>query len=223
MTPLVSVVVPVFDGERYLADTLTSVVHQTYEHLEVIVVDDGSSDRSPDIARTHPDPRVRAISQGHAGAASARNTGVAVARGDVLAFIDADDLWTSDKLETQVAALGDDPGIDMVFGHYISFSGDDHVPSTGSQPGYSLGTLLVRRESWDRVGSLSTRWSVGEFLDWQARADDVGLRHLVLPTTVLMRRVHSTSLTARDPAARADYAKVARQIAARRGTATCRP
>ena len=104
--PLVSVVVPAFNAERTLAETLRSVLSQTYRSIEVLVVDDGSTDGTADIARSLAagDPRLTLISKENGGCASARNLGISRARGAFVAPIDADDLWHPTKLEKQVSA-----------------------------------------------------------------------------------------------------------------------
>jgi glycosyltransferase involved in cell wall biosynthesis len=114
--PLVSVVVPVHDGERFIGATLDSALGQTYRSLEVVVVDDGSSDRTRAIveARAAADPRVRLVTQANRGVAAARNRGIAEARGELIAPLDADDLWDPAKIERQVRRMieaGDDTGL----------------------------------------------------------------------------------------------------------------
>ena len=99
---LVSVVIPVYNAERYIEETLASVLAQTYPQVEIIAVDDGSGDRSVEILRRYGE-RVRVFTQQNAGAAAARNRGVQEARGKWIAFLDADDLWVPDKLEKQLA------------------------------------------------------------------------------------------------------------------------
>ncbi len=212
--PLVSVIIPVFNGERYVADAVASVLAQRHHALEVIVVDDGSTDASAEVVQRVADTRCRLVQQPSNGAASARNRGVAESTGTLLAFLDADDVWTPDKLERQVRALAAEPEIDMVFGHYVTF-GRDCDPDD-ARPGYSLGTMLVRRESFLRVGPLSTAWRVGEFIDWYARAEEAGLRHVMLTDVLLRRRAHGDNLTARQRHAAVDYARIVRGIAARR-------
>jgi len=217
--PLVSVIIPMFDAERHVAETVRSVGAQTHRALEIIVVDDGSTDRSAEVVERVDDDRCRVIQQPNAGPAAARNTGVAAARGDMLAFVDADDLWTPRKLELQVAALQADGELASVFGHFSTFSSDrdgEAVEDEAPCPGWSLGTMLVRREAFLDVGALSARWRVGEFLDWYGRAEDLGLRHMMLHDVVLLRRVHAASLTAGDRSAWADYPKVVREMLRRR-------
>lgn len=219
--PLVSVTIPVFNAEAYVADALASVLAQQHPALEVIVVDDGSTDRSLEAVRRVADSRCRVMRQPQSGAAAARNLGVAESGGALLAFLDADDVWPANKLELQVRALENDPGLDMVFGHYVSFGeGGELSAERDAQPGYSLGTMLIRRARFLDVGPLATRWRVGEFIEWYARAEDAGLRHAMLPEMLLRRRVHETNMTGSDPGALTDYVRIVREIAARR--ARCR-
>jgi glycosyltransferase involved in cell wall biosynthesis len=100
---------PVYNGERTLARTIGSVLRQTYADLELVIIDDGSTDRTREIIAGIADPRIRSFSFPNAGPSAARNRGIGAARAALIAFIDADDLWSRDKLERQVAALGDQP------------------------------------------------------------------------------------------------------------------
>src|SRR2546427_4231674 len=112
--PVVSVVIPVYNGERYLADAIQSVLDQTYQNLEVIVVDDGSTDGSAAVAKRFGDA-IRYVRQANGGVCQARNTGISVARGTYLAFLDQDDLWLPDKLAVQVAYLESHPEVGAVY------------------------------------------------------------------------------------------------------------
>jgi hypothetical protein len=107
--PLVSVILPVCNGEAYVLDAIGSVLSQTYEHLELLVVNDGSTDRTGELVDGVPDPRVVHIRRPNGGLAAARNTGLGAASGPLVAFLDHDDLWTSCKLERQVAVAR--PGV----------------------------------------------------------------------------------------------------------------
>lgn len=218
--PLISVIVPVHNGERHLADALRSVRLQTYPHVELLVVDDGSTDASVEVARQACGDRCRVLQQTLGGPAAARNRGIAVADGAWLAFLDADDRWPAEKLERQAAVLAGDPGVAMVFGHYVSTDAEGSVlPGVDGQPqpGYSLGTLLARRDAFSCVGPLATTWRVGEFIDWFARAEEAGLRHMMLPEVLLLRRVHGTNLTGTGRDSRVDYARIVAAAARRRG------
>jgi glycosyltransferase involved in cell wall biosynthesis len=119
----VSVVIPLHDAAPYIAETLDSVAAQTLPAHEVIVVDDGSRDGGAEVAERHPlGPRV--IRQANGGPAKARNAGVRASSGELLAFLDADDLWTPRKLERQVEAIERDPEVGLVFGDFELFTGE---------------------------------------------------------------------------------------------------
>jgi glycosyltransferase involved in cell wall biosynthesis len=219
----VSVVVPVRDCERYLAEALESVLGQTLAPAEVIVVDDGSADGTPEVIARFAG-RVRALRQAPAGLAAAVNRGFEHARGAMVASLDADDLWAPDKLALQVAALEADPGLDLVLGHVELFHSPDLDARTratvagppGVRAGFLRGAMLARREALARVGPFDTRWRIGEFVDWYARAVDAGLRMAVLPQVVLRRRIHAANTTLRAADARGDYARVVKAALDRR-------
>src|SRR4026207_1616410 len=118
-TPLVSVIIPVYNYDRYLGEAIESVLSQTYQQLEVIVVDDGSTDQSGEVARSFDGRGVRYCQQVHAGIGPARNKGVELAQGDYIAFLDADDRWPLEKLERQLRAFESDPELEMCFGQAL--------------------------------------------------------------------------------------------------------
>jgi glycosyltransferase involved in cell wall biosynthesis len=223
MLPLVSVVMPVRDGERYLEDAVRSVLDQSYSEIELIVVDDGSQDGTPGILRALA-PGVRSVRQAPEGTAAAVNRGIELAAGSFFAFLDADDLWTPRKLELQMAALADDPTLDLALGHVCEFQSPelDDPQSAGPRssrdpiPGLSKGTMLIRRASFARVGPFSTAWDLGDFVDWYARAQEAGLKADMLPEVLMLRRLHADNTTRRAADARIDYARIARAALHRR-------
>lgn len=197
---LVSVIIPVYNSEKYITKAINSVLAQVYEPLEIIVIDDGSTDRSAQVIKSF-DPPVQYHHQPNSGAGAARNWGVELARGDFLAFLDADDLWADNKLARQMQAFEDDPGLDMVFGHIQQFHSPE-LPNEVKQqikipaeivPGQHVGTMLIKREAFQRVGPFRTDWEIGEFIDWYARAEELGLKSLMLPEVVMKRRLHKAS------------------------------
>jgi len=220
----VSVVIPVRDGERYLAEAVESVLSQTVADVELIVVDDGSQDSTPDILRGM---RVHWVRQEPSGLPAAVNRGIDDAGGAFLAFLDADDLWLPDKLARQLAALARRPELDMVFGHVRQFHSPDLDEEQRARiacpsdpvPGLSKGTLLIRRESFERVGPFDTRWQVGDFVDWYARATERGLAGEMLADVVMLRRLHLANMSLRAPEAQVDYTRIARAALHRRRAA----
>jgi glycosyltransferase involved in cell wall biosynthesis len=223
VTPLVSAIIPVRDGERYLEDAIRSVLDQSFDEFELIVVDDGSEDGTADVIRSMGGA-VRAIRQDPTGVGAALNRGVRASRGAFIAFLDADDLWTRRKLELQVAVLAGDPEIDLAFGHMRHFHSRDLSDEQrallacppDAMPGLSKDTMLIRRESFTHVGPFENAFRVGEFVDWYARATECGLAAEMLPDVLALRRVHAGNTTLLHPEARLDYARIARAALHRR-------
>jgi glycosyltransferase involved in cell wall biosynthesis len=212
--PLVSVVMPAYNAERHIAEAVNSVLAQTYRPLEIIVVDDGSTDATAETVR-RLGPRVRFTTQANAGAGAARNRGVAMATGRYIAFLDADDSWPPEKLARQVEILETNPGCDLVFGQVQQFvhGGDD---LGGPEPGILPGTLLARREAFQRVGPLAEDLKLGEFIDWYARAREAGLSSRIESAVWLRRRIHDDNLGVRERASRGDYLRVLKAAMDRR-------
>lgn len=202
----ISAVICVFDGERFLADAIASVRSQTNPAEELVVIDDGSTDRSAAIAESLG---ARCIRQHHAGIGAARNRGVTESRGDVIAFLDADDLWPAHKLERQAAALD---GVDMVFGQVEQFGDRSSPPQVAALP----GSALIRTSAFERVGPFETKWRVGEFVSWCARARELGLSSRTVDTLVLRRRIHGANQGIRHKDASKDYARILKAALDRR-------
>ncbi|HXJ83219.1 MAG TPA: monofunctional biosynthetic peptidoglycan transglycosylase [Candidatus Methylomirabilis sp.] len=219
---VISVVIPVYNAERYLAQALESVTRQTCSAREILVIDDGSTDGSGEVARRYPNSGIRVVWQPNGGPAAARNHGVRLVGGEFLAFLDADDLWEPRKLELQLEALRAHPAPAMVFGELIQVRNgcdpqrQDLVPCGDAMGAPSVGTLLIRTQDFHRVGFFDTRWRVGEFIDWYARARDLGLEEILVPQVVLKRRLHDDNLGVRERAARQEYARVIASAVARR-------
>ena len=214
-SPLVSVIIPVYNYDRYLAEAVESVLNQTYRKLEVIVVDDGSTDQSGEVARSFAERGVRHCHQVHAGIGPARNTGVEFARGECIAFLDADDRWPLEKIERQLKAFEDDPELEMIFGQALQLqngpaweTGINNSDPQGMMPGLVPGTMLIKRDAFDRVGMFQGGLKVGEFIDWYARAVELKLRSLVMPDLFLWRRIHDSNQGIRERQSVSDYARV---------------
>jgi glycosyltransferase involved in cell wall biosynthesis len=198
--PLVSCVVPVFNGERHLGAALDSILAQTHRPLEVIVVDDGSADRSVQVAEAHPEP-VRVIRQANAGPSAARNRGVREARGELVGFLDADDLWLPEKLEAQIAHLAAHPELEATCCLIENFWEDEvaaeeprwraHGRVVGS---YVMQTLLARRELLERVPFDETRMHT-DHVDWTLRAREAGARLDVQDRVLARRRRHANNMS----------------------------
>ncbi|HTM07755.1 MAG TPA: glycosyltransferase family A protein [Verrucomicrobiae bacterium] len=223
MDKLVSVVIPVYNGEKYLAEAVESVLKQTYRPIEIIVVDDGSTDASRQIAGSFGSS-VSCHCQTRAGAAAARNRGVELSSGSYLAFLDADDLWMVNKLARQFELVMEDRAIDLVFTHVRHF----HSPELPDEvkrkiqcppepmPGYAPTTVLVTRDAFLRTGPFETSLRVGEFIDWYARAQESGIKSAIVPESLALRRLHTANQSLVQHDAQTDYARVVKAALDRR-------
>lgn len=174
----VSVILPVFNGDRFIARALNSVLSQLPAPLELIVVDDGSTDGTADTVRRYTQvAQVTLLHQDNQGPAAARNRGIERARGDYLAFIDADDLWPAGRLRWQLDYLRDHPGVDIVQGALQpvrrDVSGD--APCEPAHHANSLCTALIPRELLLRVGPLDESLRYCEDVDWFFAAQAAGV------------------------------------------------
>lgn len=210
--PCVSVVIPTYNYGHLLSRAVDSVLTQTFRDFEVLVVDDGSTDDTPKVLAGYGE-RIQAIRQDNAGVSAARNRGIAEARGEFIAFLDADDAWVPDKLEKQVAFLREHPQYDMVYSdisHYV----DDRLVhhSYLQERGYTqaasgliydnilregfifVPTVMVRRECLEAVGGFDPGLSCSEDLDLWLR---IAERHRIgfLKESLVLRHDHSRNAT----------------------------
>jgi glycosyltransferase involved in cell wall biosynthesis len=200
-TPLVSVIVCVFNGERFLAEALESVLTQDYEPIELIVVDDGSTDRSGKIARSFQG--VKFVPQENSGIPSARNRGLEVAAGDFVTFLDADDVMHAEKIGAQVRYLEQNAQVGYVLCRQEIFLETGlEAPSwlTADRVFGDLGGIpptagLIRRKALLAVGGFDPSYRVGEGMEWLGRMREAEIEIAVLPKVLLRRRIHEANLT----------------------------
>lgn len=220
--PLVSVIIPVYNGERYLAQAIESVFDQTYSPVEIIIVDDGSTDGSARVAQAYG-PRVRWVRRAYCNTASARNEGVQLAIGEYLAFLDQDDVWLPGKLSLQMAEFEALPQIEAVFGQVEQFRDSPNNPAGEvvfvQMQGYAPSVMLIKKIAFLRIGPFDANLQIGEWVDWYARASDQKLNALPLPHLVTRRRIHTQNKGVRQRAARVEYARVLKASLDRRRAA----
>ena len=226
MDPLVSAIIPTFNGSKYIRETLDSALRQSYRPLEIIVVDDGSTDGTEAAVAAHA-PQVAVITQAHRGHPAARNRGVRAATGEFLSFLDHDDLWEPGAIELQMNCFGNEPGLDLAFGHIQNFFSPEmtaeerRAVSVPLQPlpGLLQGAMLATRKAFDRVGPFSEERDMGDFLDWYGRAMVLGLKTKILPDLVLRRRIHAANFQRTHKHLRQQYLPVVKQLLDRRRAA----
>lgn len=224
--PRISVVIPVFNGEEFLGAAIESVLAQAELALEILVVDDGSTDESATVAQRFGEP-VRVIRQPNSGHVTARNRGLAAARGSYITSLDADDLYSPDKFTLQAARLDSRPDIDMVIGQlsYLLANGtradsnerfsehldDDHLS-------LSFGGCLFRRGVLERVGLPDETMRFCDDWDWFMRAREARIPLLVHRHVVLHQRLHAGNMTRqREESAQFILEMMRRSVARRRG------
>ncbi len=219
----ITVLIPVYNGARYLSECIQSVLDQTLPAAEIIIVDDGSEDHTPEVAEAWG-ARVRYRRVPHGGLPYARNHGLRFTGTELIAFIDADDIWLPRKLELQMAALCRDTRPAMVFGAVQQFVSDDLAPTEAAElkckteplRGWFPSTLLMRKNDCDSVGPFDELIQIGEFIEWCARAQDAGIKPIAIPETVCRRRLHRNNLGRGGAALHGQYAQMLKKVLDRR-------
>lgn len=196
--PLVSCIIPTYNSEKYLRETLESIVAQTHRPIELLVADDGSSDGTAAVvAELGESSFARSrfvVAPKRGGPAAMRNLGIEHCRGDLVAFVDADDLWLPEKTAMQVARFEEDPSLDVCVSHIQRFRSSDgfRFPPV---PGFITTTMLARRSAFERVGLFdTTRWH-SDSTDWFLRAREQGLHTCLMPEALTLHRVHGENLS----------------------------
>lgn len=208
--PIVSVIIPAYNAEAFIAETLASVVAQTLHDIEIIVVDDGSKDGTAAVVQRFAG--VRYVHKANGGVSAARNHGAALAQGEFLAFLDSDDIWHPDKLRQQVQAMQAHPDSDLSRTHFTMQPGDldalrqgvarqdapsrlerDFAPSF-IDPYFTTSTVMVRRTAFDRVGGFDTRLRIAEDIDFYLRLLAGAHQVVVLTETLVYKRPVEGSL-----------------------------
>ena len=199
--PLISVIIPVYNGARFLPESVASILVQKYPNIEIIVVDDGSTDEIDDVVHQLP-VEVRLLKQDHAlGLAAARNRGILEACGELITFLDVENLWPEGNLQIMIDVLSDDRSCDVVRGLGQALKGDvETIPhDTVGFPGDSfpkyLAAAIYRREVFRTVGLFDEELGIGEDTEWFNRAQEHGLKlRQVDQVTLLIRHPESSMI-----------------------------
>jgi glycosyltransferase involved in cell wall biosynthesis len=200
MSLFVSIIIPAYNAEKYIAEAIDSILSQDYQNKEVIVVNDGSTDTTLKILEQYGD-KIKVISKNNEGEAAARNTGVAAARGVYIAWLDADDYYCAGKLTAQVKYLDEHPEAEIVFTKYENFfEGEPNEAALArveleKNNRYCQPTSMFRRELTAKVGDHDTSYKIGEDIDWLFRAQiiyGVNLDHYI-DIPYYRRRFHANN------------------------------
>ena len=196
----ISVIVPVYNGEDFLREAVESIHGQDHRPGEVIIVDDGSTDGTSVIASGFPD--VRYVHQPNGGPASARNAGLRLARGNIICFLDADDLWTENKLAHQLSCIATDPSVEIVIGLSQLMRQTRFLNGKREFEDYldprlmlNLGATMIRKSAFDTVGLFDETMRYSEDWDWFMRARELGVKTTVLKEVVQLHRRHDRNIT----------------------------
>jgi len=229
--PVVSVCMASYNHAPFIRTAVQSVLNQSFSDWELVITDDGSTDGTSAVAASFGG-LVRVVSQANAGCAAARNRGVRDSIGDHLAFLDADDLWNTNKLAVQLALLEGDattgaPAPEIVFGHVVQFRSPElpveavHLPEEATEPivGHHPGSMLLRRETFDAIGWFTEDQERGDFIDWFARALEQQRRIVVADEVLMRRRLHVSNMGLTARTGPEEYAKVLRRVIERRRAA----
>jgi glycosyltransferase involved in cell wall biosynthesis len=217
---VVSVIIPLYNGARFIGDALDSIAAQDYAPIEVIVVDNGSTDDGPAIAKARG---VTVLHEAKRGAGAARNTGIDASRGEILAFLDQDDIWLPTKMRRQVELLAAHP-------HCICIAQNAYFMEPGIErpkwfakpelldvdhPGWAPSCVALRRTTFERVGRYDERLVHASDVDWMARAKELGIAVEMPPETLVHRRIHADNDSA-NLATMTEFFEVVRGAAVRR-------
>lgn len=211
----VSVVIPAHNAEAFITEAIDSALAQTAAiDLEIVVYNDGSTDGTAEILQSYGDRIVSLPSlSGSRGVSFARNRAMEAATGDLVAFLDADDVWLPDKLEKQIACLREDEDL-AVFGMVQEFGADG--PLAGYQTCALPVVCLLPTALARRVGGFDESLTLGDFADWLSRLQDLPTRFVYVQEPLARRRHHETNLGRQKKDHRKDYLEVVRRKLARK-------
>lgn len=221
--PLVSVIIPVYNGEKYLSETIESVIQQDYDPFEVIVVDDGSKDKSASIVRSFE--KIHYIYQENQGNAAARNHGIELAKGDYFALLDQDDLWVPHKLSTHIDYHKEHQDVKYTIGRFKFFlePGLREIPVwcrpellEGDHIDYSPSSLVIRHDAFNLVGPFNPSFKIGSDTEWHFRAKDKRILMGEIHEVLLYRRIHETNQSADSERFKTEILKIIRQSVRRK-------
>lgn len=199
--PSVSCIIPVYNGEDFIAEAMESALNQSHPLLEVIVVDDGSTDGTPSRVSSFQDTRIVYVAQPNAGCTAARNHGLRLANGDFISMLDADDIWTVEKTARQLEIFSARPELEACTTLMQNFWAAEFQEEARSnpllavpQPGVA-STFMCRKTAFDRIGEFDLRYPDRDLQEWLIRLRELGGQYTVLEDVLVRRRLHSNNMS----------------------------
>jgi glycosyltransferase involved in cell wall biosynthesis len=199
MKPLISVIIPVYNGEKFITEAIESCLSQTYNNLEIIVIDDGSTDQSGKVVNAYP--MVQYFHRSNSGVASARNFAINKANGSYITFLDADDIMMPNRVELQLQALLNFPDIDICIGHQENFIDTGFDLSIEDWQYYNerekinMMSIFLKSEVFEKVGLFNENYLHSSDYEWLTRAKDFGANVFIMPEILIKRRLHGNNIS----------------------------
>ena len=198
----IDVIVPVYNGEKFIEEAIASIQNQTWKDLNIIVVDDGSTDKTREIvtALSKSDNRINLLARPHQGISATLNTAIEYSTAQYIAFLDADDLWDATKLEVQMEALAhsENEVCFCMIQEFETLSGDvsqSHRARANPMKGFAKSAFLGNRSVFNRFGLFDNTISIGDFVEWFSRVVRAGVPVIMLDQVLAFRRIHESNMT----------------------------
>ena len=216
----VSVLIPAFNAEKYIQAAIQSILNQTILPGEIIIINDGSTDGTSAFLKSLNIDGLKIIEQKNQGVAAALNAGITVSNGELLAFLDADDVWLANKLENQLKAINQTDMVFTLIENFIDETTDNNLAQrldVNLNPfvGIHKSTLLIKKESFLKVGLFDIDRKV-EFLEWYARAKDMGIDEFIIREVFVKRRIHGANQSILNKELRNEFPRILKLILDRR-------
>jgi len=199
--PDVSCIIPVYNGEEFISEAIKSALHQSHPLLEIIVVDDGSTDATSRLVEAFKEARIRYVVQSNAGCTDARNHGLRLAKGEFVSMLDADDIWEFEKTARQLERFSERPEVEACTTLMQNFWAAELQEEARSNPHLAVpqpgvaSTFMCRKEVVDRVGYLDPRYPDRDLQEWLLRLRESGGQYAVLEQVLVRRRVHANNMS----------------------------
>lgn len=199
--PLISVIMPTYQAGALVYEAIDSILAQSYPCLDILIIDDGSTDGTAEALDALNIANLHVFQQQRQGPSAARNVGLSHSKGELITFLDADDIWLPGKLTRQIQLLRDNPDASIIIGNTEGFGAnvDENKrrlkANWASRQLLQLGALMVRKSVFDQIGGFDTSLRYAEDIDWTLRAKQAGFNMLEHSDTVLRYRRHQHNMT----------------------------